>query len=563
MVGLLVALAVYSGRRSVPGALPFTISCLFAAVWPAGSVLEYLAVDLAAKIAWFKFEAVWQLPIVTTITCFFLEYAWPGRWLTRRNLILLSIPCVLALFSVSTNDLHHLTWLGFAYDGKVIPLDGPFTWIIIIYALVGLGIVNLIVFAWLFQRSPQHRWPVVIMLTGQIVGRAVYALDSAGMIQSALPIKILGMSFEFLMYAIALFGFRLFDPILLARQTAIAQMREGMLVLDHQGQLIDLNQAAERILNLPARQARGRPLTSLLPSASLPPGYTGETAITEFCLGNGPETRYYQWESTSLKDWRGLLSGYLFLLHDVTGQKLAQVQAMERLWVQATLQEREQLANELHDGLAQSLSFLNLQAQTVQVHLQGGREEVAQAALARLTEAAGQIQDDTRELIGNLLVVIRPVENFCHTLRQVLANFEQLTGMPVRLDIEGDTTAEACYDPARLPPRMAIQLVRITQEALANIRKHAREARLACVELKISDQCVSLIIADDGAGFDPKTLSPEGKHFGLQVMRQRAASVGGRVEIWSVPGQGTRITVRVPLVQPVEERGEYENPAGR
>lgn len=89
----LLALSAYIWRRrSVPGAIPLMIGCLFAAVLAASSVMEYSAVDLAAKIAWGKFGAIFMLPGVTAVTCFFLEYSWPGRWLTRRNLTLLSIP---------------------------------------------------------------------------------------------------------------------------------------------------------------------------------------------------------------------------------------------------------------------------------------------------------------------------------------------------------------------------------------------------------------------------------------------------------------------------------------
>ena len=104
---------------------------------------------------------------------------WPGRWLTRRNLVLLSIPCLLFAGLMLTNDLHHLMWVGFTYEGNVISQRGLANWIGVAYAFGGLGALNLIVFCWLFLRSPQHRWPVVIILSGQIVGRMVYTLDAA------------------------------------------------------------------------------------------------------------------------------------------------------------------------------------------------------------------------------------------------------------------------------------------------------------------------------------------------------------------------------------------------
>ena len=97
MVVLMVVLSSYSARRrSVPGATYLMVASLFAAMWAAGSLLEAAAVNPEIKIFWFKFQAIVQLPMIVATSCFVLEYAWPGRWLTRRNLALLSIPCLLA-----------------------------------------------------------------------------------------------------------------------------------------------------------------------------------------------------------------------------------------------------------------------------------------------------------------------------------------------------------------------------------------------------------------------------------------------------------------------------------
>src|SRR5688500_10554841 len=91
-VFLLIALSVYSWRgRSLPGALPFAIASLFTALWAVSSIMEYAAMDLAVKATWVKFQVIWQLLATTLITCFILEFAWPGHWLTRRNLMLLFI----------------------------------------------------------------------------------------------------------------------------------------------------------------------------------------------------------------------------------------------------------------------------------------------------------------------------------------------------------------------------------------------------------------------------------------------------------------------------------------
>src|SRR5512136_2688723 len=207
---LLVALSIYAWRRrSVPGALPFAIAGLFDALWMAGYTLLIAATDAAAKIFWLKFGSVWQAFGVTAETCFLLEYARPGRWLTRRNLALLSIPPLLIMGLILTDDVHHLVWRGFVVDGLgVTSLVGPAGWGAVAYG-VGLVLVNLVVFVWLFLRSPQHRWPVALMLTGQIMVRVTLVAHIGEVVESALPLNVLGLAFLFVMYAIALFGFRL------------------------------------------------------------------------------------------------------------------------------------------------------------------------------------------------------------------------------------------------------------------------------------------------------------------------------------------------------------------
>ncbi len=89
---LLFALMIYSWRRrSVPGAAPFALGCLFVMLIETGIIMTSLAVEPAVRLFWFRFQYTWWIPSATAITCFVLEYAWPGRWLTRLNLALLNV----------------------------------------------------------------------------------------------------------------------------------------------------------------------------------------------------------------------------------------------------------------------------------------------------------------------------------------------------------------------------------------------------------------------------------------------------------------------------------------
>jgi signal transduction histidine kinase len=552
---LLAALALYSGRRrSVPGARYFAIACLFAVLWVAGAAAESSAADVLTMLTWFKFQAVWQLPAATAMTCFVLEYVYPGRWLTRRTLLLLSVPVLVALVLVLTNDLNHWMWRGFSSDGSIVPVYGTGYWILFGYSLC-LLLVNITAFVWLFIRSPLRRWPVALMLVGHIASRALQALEIAAPRSTAqLDPSILVVVIPFGIYAIALFGFRILDPLPAAGPTAIEQMQEGMAVFDTGWQALSLNPAAERLLATPAARARGKPWQELLPSCP-DPGRCQESRANsiEIRMGTGAEARDCALTLSPLQDHRGLTIGYLLLLHDVTEQRRAQALLLEQQWARAALQERELLAQELHDGLAQSLAFLNLQAQAAHLYLRSGQVEAAQDSLDRLVQVALEMQGDTRELMGNLLTVSLPSEGLCSAVRRAVARFEEQTGLPVSLEIADDLDA-ICRSSA-LPPAAGVQVLRILQESLANVRKHAGGPCQVSVRLKADAGQFLMTIVDDGPGFDLALPDPGGKHFGLQVMGKRAERIGGQLAVHSAPGRGTRVEVCVSLATGGTGRG--------
>ena len=130
---LFFALFLYSWqRRDIPGAAPFAIASILATIWLSASSLQLAAVDIPTQIFWYKVQSICQLPTITAITAFLLEFVWPGRFLTRRNLILLILPCVLLWVGAFTNPYHNLAWRGFTYDGTVAPIRGPLNLILIV-----------------------------------------------------------------------------------------------------------------------------------------------------------------------------------------------------------------------------------------------------------------------------------------------------------------------------------------------------------------------------------------------------------------------------------------------
>ena len=520
---LLLILSAYGWRRrSVPGALPFAAGGLFAALWIVGSLMEHATADAGAKIVWVKFQAAWQLPALTAMACFVLEYGWPGRWLTRRNLVLLSIVPLLALGLIVTDHAHHLTWRSFESGGAFAPQPSPIGWVLIGYAY-GLSLVEILVFAWLFRHSPPHRWPVAMMLSGMIGSRILYLLDVNHAVSSWLPLDVLLLAYLFVIYAIALFGFHILDPIPLARQTVLAQMREGVIVLNAQGRGASVNPAAEEALEAPARQLLGRPVQELLPASAGMPAKAQAmgAASTEIRQGAEPGARSYSLESSPLRDWRGQEIGRLLLLHDITAQRQAQAQLVEQQRALAMLHERERLARELHDSLGQVFAFVNAQGQTIRRLLSRGDAAGADACAGRLVEVAREADMDIRESILGLRVTLTE-QGFFQALASYLALYEKNYGIHVELQAH-----EACLDGV-FEPLVEVQLLRIVQEALTNARKHAG-ARCVRITYARADGDVLVRVRDDGQGFNPVGSDARGgEHIGLRVMRGRAEEVGGQ-----------------------------------
>jgi signal transduction histidine kinase len=537
---LLIVLVIYAWRRrSMPGALPFMIGCLFAALWMIGSVMEYLALEEATKLFWVKFQVSCQLPYNTAITCFFLEYTWPGRWLTRRNIILLAIPPLLVLGIILTNDLHHWIWRDFRFEGGRFPLFGIGAWYWIAYAY-GLAMVNIIAAAWLLIHSPQQRLPAAFLLAGLLLAYTAYLLQRTYLLQPNLLLDVLSVAVASLMYAIALFGFHIFDPIFLAHNTVIEQLQAGILVLDPQGRVVSLNPAAERIFEMPFSQVKGRLIHDLLPASSdwliADPG----GAEIDFELIAGQETRDYTLAITLLKDWRELVVGRLLLLRDITEQKQAQAQFLEQQRALATLHERERMARELHDSLGQVLGYASLQVQAVTQLSRTGQGNKAAAQLERLGEVIREAHADLREYILNLRTALSLHQPLWIALSQYLDTYTTNYDICTQLTIDPDLHEE------RFSPEAQLHIFRIVQEALSNARKHGK-ARHVGVTFAIQDGRVCLSIQDDGLGFEPgASITSDRQHYGLQIMQERAAQLGGSLRIQSAPGKGARVLLEIP-----------------
>jgi signal transduction histidine kinase len=219
-------------------------------------------------------------------------------------------------------------------------------------------------------------------------------------------------------------------------------------------------------------------------------------------------------------------------------QAQAIARSRELATLSAVLEERARLSRELHDGFAQLVAFLLVRIDTVEGLVAGNRSREALVELERMRSVTDDLYQDVRESISELRTRVSE-RGLAAAVREYVDAYEDRHGLTIQLD--GEDVASA------LPALIAFQLLRIIQEALANVRKHAH-ARTACISFKkLEPDRLEMIIADDGQGFEPDAVavSPSPKSFGLASMRERVESMGGDLTLDSQPGGGTRVIVSI------------------
>jgi signal transduction histidine kinase len=206
----------------------------------------------------------------------------------------------------------------------------------------------------------------------------------------------------------------------------------------------------------------------------------------------------------------------------------------------ATLKERERIAREMHDGLAQVLGYLHMQVGALEARAASGSQEEFQEELREIKKVTGEAYEEIRQSIFGLRTMVSRGLGLIPTLTEYLHDFSQQNNISVDLQIGDDRATRFLLD-------VEVQLIRIIQEALANIRKHAGvTSGVVRFDVDGDHRCVT--IQDNGQGFDPEKILEDGsRHFGLRGMRERAEGIGGKLEIETAPGRGTKVTVRLPL----------------
>lgn len=232
-------------------------------------------------------------------------------------------------------------------------------------------------------------------------------------------------------------------------------------------------------------------------------------------------------------------SRHLSLLQTLAGQISLVVRNSElrtEIEFNSIMSERTRLAREIHDGLAQTLGFLKLQAAQMENFLAAKDTKRLETSLSKTYKVLSDAYLDVRQAIDDLRISPSS-DGLASWLKETSLEFEDNTGLVV--NIKGSSPADD------LPLEIQVQLIRIIQEALSNVRKHA-QATQAWIDYYQQEQEFLVEIRDDGRGFHPDEI-PGVSKYGLQGMHERSDMIGADLQIISAPEEGTIIKIRVPV----------------
>ena len=225
-------------------------------------------------------------------------------------------------------------------------------------------------------------------------------------------------------------------------------------------------------------------------------------------------------------------------LLELLGQHLGAALDNQRLSIKArqlaVAEERNLVAQGLHDSLAQGLNFLNLQTQMLGSAVQQRRWDEVEEIVPLLKTGVSESYQDVRELLQNFRTRLGE-ESLRKAVDDTIGRFRRQTGLNVELHLDD-------RDGAPLHPDQQLQVLFILQEALSNVRKHAYASK---VTVRIDNhRDFGMSIRDDGEGYDPQEVAERSEtHVGLSIMRERAARLGGQLQMCSAPGQGTEVSL--------------------
>jgi len=318
-------------RRPAPGAGWFTAMMFAAFVWALCYGLEMISVGLPTTILWSKAQYFGAVSIAVTWLALVLTYTGQREWLTRRNVGLFFIIPLITLALAWTNEFHELIWMNVGLEtgssfNTLSFTPGMWYWVNIAYAYA-IFVFSTILLVVAFTRSTSlYRRQIIVLLIFSLttwLGNLAYTVGLTPQRMNLTPVTF---SVSGLLIAWGLFRYRMLDIVPVARDIVMEHMSDGVIVLDHQNRVVDLNSAAQALFGRTPSEAIGQPIIQVLADwPALAERCQNEGSVhTELTLPTEDKQHIFDLRISPFRDRRGQLSGRLMVWRDITERKRAE-----------------------------------------------------------------------------------------------------------------------------------------------------------------------------------------------------------------------------------------------
>ncbi len=525
---------------------------LAVALWTFTAALDLAAINLEDKIFWSKIQYIGIFSIPASLFLFIYNFYTNEKPFPKKFSILLWFVPVITVLLAFTNEYHSLIWTGFTASpiensNLVIYHHGVWFWIAFTYFYLTLvaSILMLVITRKNYPTIKKRNATLMLFaFPFPIIGNILYNFEFNPWPGYDLTAVGFGITAFMLLWGIRKLDLVDITPV--AREKLMEFLGDGVIVIDWEYNIVDYNQAILKIFkqkgfeiskslkNLPVEQLINE-FPDLTPFFKSKSGYP---LIISAIIANEPTIEILH---QSIIDEDGILSGIIIVVRDITIQKQTETHLLWQHQRLAAEQERQKMGRELHDNLAQVLGYINFQSKVIQNLIEEGDITSAMAGVVKLINISEEANKDVREFIQETRDENPPAKGFLPALNSYINSYRKLTNIPITLnmfeiDIEAITTSQ-----------VRLQILRLIQESLSNIQKHA-QAKTIQIVFSQTPSVLLISIIDDGKGFNPEETQVEG-HFGLKIMQDRTKEVGGALNIISAPGYGTTIQIKIPIIE--------------
>ncbi|MEM8531213.1 MAG: histidine kinase N-terminal 7TM domain-containing protein [Chloroflexota bacterium] len=557
-------------RRPAPGTMPFALFLGAISIWSCGYAFELLSVELTTKTLLAKLQYVGIVAIPVLWLVFVVQYTQRNHWLSRRNLILLTLlPCCTFLL-VWTNEVHGLIWqtIKLVPTGLLVaftPNYGPWFWVHTVYSylLFGLGFGFLVQF---FVRSPRlYRSQVGALLVGAFLpwtGNVLYVFGLNPL--PGLDLTPFGFALSGLAITWGLFRLRLLDIVPLAYDSVIESMLDGIIIVDAQRRIVNINPMALELLNYKINEVIGQPVARILDPALVQVADDSKPQTVE--ITRNQTTQILDVRRSKITHSHRVELGVVIVLRDITEQRHTEL-ALQQAKEAAESASRAKgiflanMSHELRTPLTAIIGYGELLSRDTQI-----------TDSPIMTNDLQAIQIAGRHLLG----LINNVLDLSKIEAGRVELYEELINIPALIDDVAMTVrplVENNHSTFEIDNRDELGIIRtditklrqILFNLLSNAAKFTEHGTITLTidrEVLNAEEWVSFQIADSGVGIPVEHMNRLFKDFmqgdeqvartyggtglGLTISHRFCQLMGGTITATSAEGEGSVFTVSLP-----------------